>query len=185
MKKFFLALILTAAVVGASFAYNIEPNGVNQADLYKLLQNLVAANSNRTYGTAGFAATSTTTATFDIGTTFAYTIDGAFYSKAASATIADVSAAVQAKGTTCYYLFSVDSAGDVTTTKGVAVAVGGTPKLPEVPASQAPFASLKVAVTAAATSTFTLGTTATAGITGQTLTIANLANTIGTSLTGF
>lgn len=185
MNKFFLSVILTAAIAGAAFSYNIEPNGINQADLYKLLQNLVAANSNRTYGTAGFAATSATTATFDIGTTFAYTIDGAFYSKAASATIANVSAPVQAKGTTCYYLFSVDAAGAVTTTKGVAVAVGGTPKLPEVPAGKAPFASLKVAVTAAATSTFTLGTTATAGITGHTLTILNLANTVGTSLTNF
>lgn len=185
MKKFLLVIVLTVAVIGASYAYNIEPNGINQDALYKILQNLVAANSNRTYGTAGFAATSATTATFDIGTTFAYTIDGAFYSKAASATIANVSADVQAKGTTCYYLFSVNSAGTVATTKGVAVGIGGAPKLPECPAGQAPFASLKVDVTAAATSTFTLGTTATAGITGHTLTILNLANTVGTSLTGF
>lgn len=179
MAKSLLTLGLVLAVTVCGWAGDITDKGYSQKDIYTFLSNVVTqfnalklqactlTHPNVHKNAAGAA-------TVDIGTTFTYALDGLLYSKTASDTIASVTGAVQATGTTCYYLLSVDSTGSVTTTKGTAVTFGSTPTVPTLPASNAPFGLIKIAITTTATGSFTLGTTAFNTITGVTETFYNV-----------
>lgn len=85
-----------------------------------------------------------------------YRIAGINYTKAATDNIAITAAAVQATDTYCLYLVSINANGDVTTTKGTAVATD-TAVLPACPADNAVLGYFKIALSSAAT--FTAGTT--------------------------
>ena len=183
MKRFLIVLALVILLTPCVKADELTAQGMSQDLLFKFLSNTVSVvNGNRdnadtmTLSHADFHANATngTSAQFDIGSTFSYCIDDVVYSKVASDTIASVSAAVQATGTTCLYLVSLDSSGSVTTTKGTAVTYGSTPVYPAIPASNCPFAGIQVAIATTATSTFTLGTTTVGSVTGQTVTAYNL-----------
>lgn len=86
-----------------------------------------------------------------------YVINGVFYTKSAAtginATItdADDDSTSQAADTTCYYVYCLDTSGNVKVYKGV----DGVAQYPAIPSTVAPFAVAKIVVTAA----FTLGTT--------------------------
>jgi hypothetical protein len=93
-------------------------------------------------------------ATFKTTGTTSYTCDGIWFTKAALAAQAFTAGhAVQAIGTTRYYLVTLDSAGTVRTIQGTS---GGG--MPDAPANQTPIGAIKI-VTNAST-TFTPGTTA-------------------------
>jgi hypothetical protein len=111
--------------------------------LQDFIGNKALGNALVTEGTN--AATIKTTNAVD------YQINGQVYTKAATDNIAMTAQPVQASGTTCYYLISIDAAGTVTTTKGVA----DSGLIPECPSAQAPLAVIKLVAAAA----FTSGTT--------------------------
>ncbi len=114
-----------------------------------------------TFGKAGFAegtnaGTIKTTAAVD------YSVDGILYTKAITDNIAVTANDEQAADTTCLYLFSIDSAGTVTTTKGTEVLSADlttavdTLTWPSLPANSAAVGAVKVVTVAV---TFTAGTT--------------------------
>lgn len=100
-----------------------------------------------------------------ITVTSVFHIDGNTYSKTgAPAVLPLTAAAVQPVLTKCLYLIVIDSAGAVTSVKGIAQLtadlVAGTKVLqwPDVPADKCPVGAVKI--TLASTATFTAGTTA-------------------------
>jgi hypothetical protein len=164
MKKF-LSVLLIAAVMCLSspaFARDITATGMNQGDVYNLLNNLTSNTLNRSFG-AGTLAIGSTTTSFKTASAIQYTIAGVFYNKTAQDSPV-VTAAQQAAGTYCLYLLSVNSSGTIALTKGDARTTD-TAVLPTLPVSSAPIGAIKIA-TAGAT-TFTFGTTvlSAAGIT--------------------
>jgi len=164
MKKI-LSVLLILAVMCFSLparAGDITATGMNQGDLYNLLNNLATNNLNKSFTTGGLAIGSTPTS-FLTANTLQYTVSGLAYSKTAADSPV-LTAAVQAAGTYCLYLLSVNAAGTMAVTKGNEVATD-TAILPALPADSAPFGYIKVA-TASATP-FTFGTTslAASGIT--------------------
>ncbi len=99
------------------------------------------------------------------GTGTDYCIDGILYNKADSATnVPLTAAAVQPVLTKCLYLICIDSAGTISTVKGVAVLTAdltaGTKVLqwPDLPTDKCAIGAVKM--TLASTATFTAGTTA-------------------------
>ena len=165
MKRIFvlLALVLILSLPTSVMARRIVPTGVSQGDLVEFLTQLQTKinhsnNAALTYG--NFHKHGTSSHTTDIGTTFGFTIAGISYSKTASDTIASVSASAQAAGTNRVYLVSVDATGSVTTTAGTAVATGITPEYPALPASNAPFGSIRIDILSSASEAFDLGTDA-------------------------
>ena len=185
MNKLLLTLAAVLVTVGL-FAYNIDPNGINQQDLYAYLSNLAHASNNRTLGAAGFVNSGAAAATYNAQTSFDYQIDNVIYSRVGTTTVfPSFSAAAQAVNTTCYYLACIDSAGTVSAVKGTPVAFGGTPKLPKTPSSKAVFGALKVAIGPTAASGFTLGTSNYNYSATCTITIYQMANGAPLTLTNF
>jgi len=172
MKKI-LSVLLMLAVMCFSLparAGDITATGMNQGDLYNLINNLSTAALTRTHTTGGLAIGSTTTS-FQTANTLQFSIAGINYSKTASDSPV-LTAAQQAAATYALYLLSINSAGTMAVTKGAEVATD-TAVLPALPASSAPFGSIKIA-TAGAT-TFTFGTTA-LNASGVTATYYNLSS---------
>lgn len=167
MKRFpilFLVLMLVLVALGASHARSISGTGMSQGDEVAFLELLqTRLNLDRTARTVSYPnlhAHAAASETVDIGTTFYYVLDGIYYAKTASDTIASVTASAQATGTTCLYLLSLDSSGSVTTTKGTAVTYGSTPAWPTLPADHAPFGGISVAILGSASQSWTMGTDA-------------------------
>jgi len=129
---------------------------------HESLQNLV----NIPFGAAGLAE-GTNANTIKTANAIDYTIGGKMYSKGATDNIAMTACAQQADGTDCMYLISIDSAGNVTTTKGEEVAAGAGAYLPDVPANEAVIGAIKVNTNGA---TFTSG--------GTDLSAANITATV-------
>lgn len=137
--------------------------------------NLLRANLfNCALGNAGWAE-GTNATTIKTVNAIDYCIDGVIFTKAATDNIAFTATAQQAVSTFCLYLFSIDSAGTVTVTKGTELGTD-TAVLPARPASSAVIGAVKVATDGA--TTFTGGTTD-LGAAGITDTYLNLmfANT--------
>lgn len=180
---FTLLLVITLAI--SASAWKIEPNGFGQEALYNLFSRIVERDNARTLSYANFHNSAAGSATWDVGTTFSYVINGLMYSKTASDTVAGISAAAQATGTACMYTFTVDTSGNVAATKGTAVAYDKTPLMPTLAASLAPFAAIKVVILPDATAGYTLGTSAFNYDASTTITIYHLANDKTLSLTDF
>jgi len=175
MKRFILSLICALVVMGNALylhAGDITSTGMQQKDLVQFLTNTTTMSNeikddydllrrqilNRSFGNAGVVASTTTV---NIATAFDYTINGVFYTKAATNEVALSANTAQAESTYCLYLLSIDSAGTVTCTKG-ANATTDTAVLPAcpTPATQTPFAYIKVLTGSG--ETFTSGTTSVA-----------------------
>lgn len=158
MKKFLvLACVLTLLFACNSFAA-ISETGMSQGDLVKLLKSL---KSGVLYGALGSAGM-TTGFYAQQGATAAqtaplyYKLNGVFYDRAASTNMYLTVLPEQAANTYCYYLFSVNSTGGVTVTKGREGASTSASSYPEIPSGEAAFAGLLVKTSAA--SAFTMGT---------------------------
>jgi hypothetical protein len=184
-----IVLVLVAGLVSAaSQGRNVTGTGWSQGDVVAfltLLQDRVNSGF-ATYGNTHYHAAGSYTV--DIGTTFYYVLNGVYYTKTASDTIADATAAAQATGTSCFYLFSVDADGDVTTTKGTNVSylASTTAVYPDLPANNAAFAGLKVTILPSASESWTLGTDK-FNLLGasQTVTFYNLSNVPALDITDF
>ncbi len=157
MKRILNLLLILSVLCLSSPAIggDITATGMNQGDLYNLINNMATAGLTRTFTTGGLAIGSTTTS-FQTANTLQYSIAGIAYSKTAADSPV-LTAAQQAAGTYCLYLLSINSAGTMAVTKGESRTTD-TAVLPALPASSAPFGAIKIA-TAGAT-TFTFGTTA-------------------------
>ena len=127
---FTLLLVITLAI--SAYAWKIEPNGFGQEALYNLFSRIVERDNARTLSYASFHNSAAGSATWDVGTTFSYVINGLMYSKTASDTVAGISAAAQATGTACMYTFTVDTSGNIAATKGTEVTYTKTPVLPAI-----------------------------------------------------
>lgn len=163
MKRSFLALALILVLVVAispAQAREITPNGCRQGDLVEFITQLQNRTNTTTLSHANVHKHADASPTLDIGTTFSYSISGYTYSKAASDTCGELTASAQSTGTAVLYLFSVNSAGTATCTKGTAVSYLTTPDFPEPPSGYCPFGALKVTIAPTASTAFTLGTTA-------------------------
>lgn len=159
-RKLFIVLLLVAVIAStAAYARSITGSGKSQGDLVAYLEILQARllTGNCTY--ANIHSQAAASASLDIGTTFTYTINGTAYQKVASDSVAGFAATAQATGTACMYLFSVDTTGAVTTTKGTAVSYLLTPALPAATANKAPFGAMKVVIDPTAAGGYTAGTT--------------------------
>lgn len=87
-----------------------------------------------------------------------FNINGLLYSKAATDNITITAGAVQADLTTCMYLVTIETDGDVVVTKGTEQLTGSGKDLlwPAIPANSAVLGAIKVVTSGA---TFTAGTT--------------------------
>lgn len=122
--------------------------------------------NNRAFSDAAVAE-GTNANTFKTTATLNYTINGTFYTKAATDNIAFATAGsafvAQPTATTSYYLFVIDTAGTITVVQGrdsgKSRAQGQpTPgEIPECPADRVPFAAMKIVNTSGAD--FTPGST--------------------------
>ena len=124
---------------------------------FKHLETQTLRNSfaNQCLGKAGLAE-GTNAGTIQIAAAITYCIAGVLYSKAITDNIAVTAGAVQADLTECMYLISIDSAGAVTTTKGVEAATGTGVTLPATPDGDVAIGAIKVVTSGG---TFTAGTT--------------------------
>jgi len=175
MKKKLVGLLLVALLLfGGGFyvtAGDITSTGQSWADVYKLLKNLVTNVQNQSHSYGNISYNSTTPSGIDINNAIDYSIAGIMYQKAATDYTAPTAATVQAVSTECLYLFSLNSSGTLTVTKGTATATTGGAILPDLPASSAPIGYVKINTSAAGT--FTMGTTTFGGV-GVTATFYNL-----------
>ena len=156
MKKY-LSVLLILAVMCFSLparAGDITATGMNQGDVYNLLNNLTRHSLYRTYTSAGVTV-GTTVARIKSTTAVTYTIGGILYYKAPFDSPV-LTASVQAVSTYCIYLLTLNDIGTVEVTKGQAVATD-TAQYPKAPATGATFGAIQVATNASVT--FTLGTT--------------------------
>lgn len=87
-----------------------------------------------------------------------FSVNGLLYSKAATDNIAMTACAVQADLTSCMYLVTIETDGDVVITKGTEQLTGSGKDLlwPAIPANSAVLGAIKVVTSGA---TFTSGTT--------------------------
>jgi hypothetical protein len=127
---------------------------MSQRDLVRFLNNVANIINNQNFIKAGLTSSGavstakTTTATY-------YAIAGKLYTMAASTNMTIPPTAAQSTPTYCYYLFSLNSSGALTVTKGAESATSAGASLPAVPASKAPIGSVLVYASATA---FTMGT---------------------------
>ena len=170
MKKI-LSVLLILAVMCFSLparAGDITATGMNQGDVYNLLNNLTRHSLYRTYTLAGVTVGSTV-ARIQSTTIITYSVGGILYEKKIFDSPA-LTAAVQAVSTYCIYLLSLNDVGTVEVTKGRAVSTD-TAQYPKAPATGATFGAIKVQTNAS--TTFTLGTTS-LNDSGLTVTFYNL-----------
>ena len=156
MKKY-LSVLLILAVMCFSLparAGDITATGMNQGDVYNLLNNVTHHSLYRTYTIAGVTV-GTTVARIKSTTAVTYSIGGIQYYKPVFDSPA-LTAAVQAVSTYCIYLLSINDVGTVSVVKGPAVSTD-TAQYPKAPATGATFGAIKIATNAS--TTFTLGTT--------------------------
>ncbi len=171
MKKYIaLACILTVMFVGIPLvrAGTITETGMSQRDLVRYLTNISTIVNelkadynlaryqllNRSF-TSGVLSSSGAVATAKTTATINYTIDGNLYSFAASSNMYITPTAAQSTPTYCYYLFSLNSSGAVTVTKGTEAAGTASLTLPGVPDGTTPFGAVLVYASSTA---FTMGT---------------------------
>ena len=153
MKRFFIcACILALLFAGVSLGRTgtITETGMSQKDLVRYLVGLL--NANLTKGgltSSGAVATAKTTATIN------YRIGGKLYSMAASTNLTFAPTAAQTVPSYCLYLFSLNSSGKLTVTKGPESSASAGAALPAGPANQAPIGSVLVYASSTA---FTMGT---------------------------
>lgn len=160
MKKILsVFLILSVMCLGSpAFAGNITSTGMNQGDLYNLLNNLSTSALTRSFTPAGVGIASQATTILTANTLY-YSIAGNLYSKTAVTHAvygSGSSTKQQAASTYCLYLFSLNSSGTIIVTKGSEVSTD-TAILPALPSGYAPFGAVKVQTGA---TTFTYGATA-------------------------
>lgn len=171
MKRFLTVLVCTLLIVMGNALYlqagDITDKGMSQKDLVQFLTNTVSINNeakadynllraqllNRAYGPADVAVSG---ATITIATAFDYTINGVFYNKAITYTVALTADSVQSISTYASYLLSIDSSGTVYCERGPAVSTD-VAVLPSITANRAPFAYFRMIT--GPSFTFTSGTT--------------------------
>ncbi len=159
MKKFLVLMcVLSLFLAAPAYSASISETGMSQGDLVKLLKSLKNGVLYGALGSAGMTTGFHTTqgATAIQTAPLYYKINGVFYSKAATTNMYLTVLAAQTANTYCYYLFSVDSSGVVTVTKGREGASTTASSYPDVPSGKAAFAGLLVKTSAA--SAFTMGT---------------------------
>lgn len=156
MKK----VLLILALIGVSFAGDITANGMNQGDLYKLLDNLTYSRMYQPLGKAGLTYSPAATANFKTANAISYVNNGVIYSLAATAnllakTTSSASAVKRTYATypTSYYVVNVNSSG------AYYISSSFGDYLPPKVAGYTPIGAVKVALTSANTAGFTLGTT--------------------------
>jgi hypothetical protein len=175
MKKFLvLVCIISLFLAGVPFAYSgtITETGMSQKDLVRFLSNVVTIvnelkadvnllryqNLTGTVSSAGLTSNygkTTDVATAYMSSPIKYIINGNFYDAAASANLYIPTTAAQSTPTYCYYLFSINSSGVISVTKGTEGSATASLTLPGIPADTAPFGAVLVY---AAQTSFTMGT---------------------------
>jgi len=182
MRKQFLTFFILLMVAGvALWAGDITAIGMYQGDLFTFLTNTAARSNgvdasvrNQPLGSAVLAKYQTGSSTFKTTVDLYYCIDEVVYAFVASTEVTIATApAAQVATTSCIYLASLDSSGNITWTKGTNVAAGGTPVAPAVPADTSPFAEIRVDVTGSGSDTWTLGSD-TFVATATTVTVTNV-----------
>lgn len=172
-KKIGTILVCAMLVIMGNALYlkagDITSRGMSQKDLVQFLTNTVTISNeakadynllrrqmlNRSFGSADIAVSTTT---INVATEIDYTVNGVFYTKAATNGVTLTANAAQTAATYRLYLLSLDSSGTVTCTQGAATTTD-TAVLPAcpTPATQTPFAYFKILTGAG--QTFTSGTT--------------------------
>lgn len=158
MKKSLIILLIS--LISLVFAGNIEPNGINQGDLYKLLDNLVYSRMYMPLTDAGVTASATANATFSMPTTINYVAGGYLYTALPSTNIlaytkssASAIKRTLAKTPVSIFVLNINSAGAYY----ISSSYGNY--LPSRVNGYTPLGGAKVTLTAGNTAGFTLGTT--------------------------
>ena len=122
-----------------------------QTDLETVKSNYNLLRASKLSGTAMDAgiAVATTVTRFQTTAAISFEINGMLYSKAITDNIVFSSVAVQAINTDCYYILSLNAAGNAAITKGEELATGGTILCPATPADQAIIGGFKMETAAA------------------------------------
>ena len=158
MKKFLvLVCVLSLFLAGNVFA-EITETGMSQGDLVRLLKSLKTSTLNRTMSSASLTISTwslTQGATAETQLAFNYTVDGRWYTFAASTNIYLTPTAEQAVSTYCHYLFSINASGKIQVTKGNDASATNKTYLPAAPKGFTVFGAALVKTSAA--SAFTMG----------------------------
>lgn len=163
MNKFIMVLVLSLILCAPVFAQVPNPSeefkatGFNQKALFRVVNDLVEVANNRCLTDAG-SANGTPASSTATTATVTYTIDGVFYSKGDTASIAFSSGhSTLAAGYACIFLFQLDSSGNFTSVQGPVVASSITPQMPRPTSGQCPVFAIKIVTSGSAT--FVPGTT--------------------------
>ena len=159
MRKFliFICIFLMLFCIPIVKAEDITGTGMSQRALVKFLENIVTIvnelksdfnilrdnflNKTTTSGTMSFGSGESSGRTT---TTVNYAIGGKLYTFSASSDIEFVPQTAQSTPTYCYYLFSLNSSGVLTTTKGTEGSSTPSLVMPAVPANTAPIAAVLI-----------------------------------------
>lgn len=170
MKKFLIGLLIVLGMVSTSFAGNIEINGINQGDLYTLLDNLTYSRMYQNLGGFNVTANNVASTNFQIDViadtttvspTLVYVNNGYLYALTVSSDIKSYtkSTASSVKRTysaipTSYFVLNVNGSGAYYITSSYGNYL--PPKLD----GYTPLGGAIVALDSDNTAGFTLGTTA-------------------------
>lgn len=172
MKKF----IILCLFLSLSFAGNIQPNGINQGDLYTLLNNVRYSLVNYTGGSASVTP-SATGPTINIQATYNYVVNGLNYSASPSSSIAVVAGNSTARARTkqTYAVTPINYYGIYVNASGQYYFNDSRANYqPAGIEGYAPVGAIKVQLTSTNTAGFTLGTTNWSA-TSQSVTVQNIA----------
>ena len=173
MRKFliFICIFLMLFCIPIVKAEDITGTGMSQRALVKFLENIVTIvnelksdfnilrdnflNKTTTSGIMSFGSGESSGKTTS---TANYAIGGKLYTFSASSNIRFIPQTAQSTPTYCYYLFSLNSSGVLTTTKGTEGSSTPSLVMPAVPANTAPIAAVLIYASSTA---FQLGVSST------------------------
>jgi hypothetical protein len=161
MKKFLVLMcVLSLFLAVPVYSASITETGMSQGDLVKLLKSLKAtvlsgAISSASLTAPNYASNGATASTQSV---FTYRVNGRFYTSFAASTNLYVTKVgiAQPVSTYCYYLFTINSSGVVTVTKGRHAASTAGAAYPAAPSGGAIFGGVLIKTSAA--TAFTMGT---------------------------
>jgi hypothetical protein len=159
MKKFLVLMcVLSLFLAGNVFAASITETGMSQGDLVILLKSLKAGVLNGAVSSGGLTSgfTALQGATAKTVYPMPFKINGILYSLSSTSNMYLTKTAVQAVSTYCYYLFTINSSGAVTVTKGKEAASTSASSYPAAPSGGVIFGGVLVKTSAA--TAFTMGT---------------------------
>lgn len=163
MNRLFIALCALVLISTSAFAQvpnpadEVKALGMSQKGLFRVINDLVEVANNRCLTDAG-AANGTPASSTATTATVTYTIDGVFYAKGDTASIAFSSGhATVPAGYACIFLFQLDSSGNFTSVQGPIVASNITPQMPRPTSGKCPVFAIKIVTSGSAT--FAAGTT--------------------------